>query len=73
MNTLNLRHWDIFCRVIDNFGDIGVSWRLARQLASEHGATVRLWVDHMTSLHALCPQVQVDALRQVVEGVAVFR
>ena len=73
MNTPYLRHWDIFCRVIDNFGDIGVSWRLARQLASEHGATVRLWVDHMASLHALCPQVQVDALRQVVEGVAVFR
>jgi hypothetical protein len=22
-------HWDIFCRVIDNFGDIGVCWRLA--------------------------------------------
>ncbi|MGL5947552.1 MAG: elongation factor P maturation arginine rhamnosyltransferase EarP [Aeromonas sp.] len=24
--------WDIFCRVVDNFGDIGVTWRLARQL-----------------------------------------
>ena len=21
--------WDIFCNVIDNFGDIGVCWRLA--------------------------------------------
>ncbi|HOE42089.1 MAG TPA: elongation factor P maturation arginine rhamnosyltransferase EarP, partial [Rhodoferax sp.] len=22
-------HWDIFCHVIDNHGDIGVCWRLA--------------------------------------------
>ncbi len=28
---------DIFCNVIDNYGDIGVCWRLARQLAHEHG------------------------------------
>ncbi|MDO9602214.1 MAG: elongation factor P maturation arginine rhamnosyltransferase EarP, partial [Rhodocyclaceae bacterium] len=28
---------DIFCAVIDNLGDAGVCWRLARQLAREHG------------------------------------
>ena len=28
---------DLFCNIIDNFGDIGVCWRLARQLAAEHG------------------------------------
>ena len=32
---------DIFCNVIDNYGDIGVCWRLARQLANEHGLAVR--------------------------------
>lgn len=37
---------DIFCRVIDNFGDVGVTLRLARQLACEYGATVRLIVDN---------------------------
>ena len=26
--------WDIFCRVIDNHGDLGVCWRLARELAT---------------------------------------
>ena len=26
--------WDIFCSVVDNFGDIGVTWRLARQLVA---------------------------------------
>ena len=38
-------HWDLFCRVVDNFGDIGVCWRLARILAAEHGIAVRLVVD----------------------------
>jgi len=51
------RHWDIFCRVIDNYGDIGICWRLARQLVSEHGKSVRLWVDDLGSLQALCPAV----------------
>ena len=73
MKVPQQRHWDIFCRVIDNLGDIGVSWRLARQLVSEHGVTVRLWVDHIASLHALCPQVNVDSSRQVAEGVEVFQ
>lgn len=36
--------WSLFCRVIDNFGDIGVSWRLAADLAAR-GERVRLWVD----------------------------
>jgi len=47
---------DIFCNVIDNYGDIGVCWRLARQLAHEHGLAVRLWVDDLGSLSKLCPE-----------------
>jgi uncharacterized repeat protein (TIGR03837 family) len=73
MSAPRLQHWDIFCRVIDNFGDIGVSWRLARQLVAEHGVQVRLWVDQIASLHALCPSVNISALQQTVEGVAVFQ
>jgi uncharacterized repeat protein (TIGR03837 family) len=41
--------WDIFCRVIDNFGDIGVCWRLASDLAAR-GERVRLWVDDASAL-----------------------
>ena len=68
-----LHSWDIFCRVVDNFGDIGVCWRLARQLASEQRAAVRLWVDDLASLHALSPQVDPTAARQAVEGIEVYR
>lgn len=49
--------WDIFCTVVDNFGDIGVCWRLAQQLADEYSQQVRLWVDDLTSLQHLCPEV----------------
>lgn len=47
--------WDIFCRVIDNYGDIGVCWRLARQLANEYPLRVRLWVDDLTALTRIWP------------------
>jgi len=46
--------WDIFCRVIDNFGDIGVCWRLACNLA-ERGQRVRLWVDDPSALRWMAP------------------
>lgn len=46
--------WDIFCRVIDNFGDIGVCWRLACGLAA-HGERVRLWVDDASALDWMAP------------------
>ena len=47
--------WDIFCRVIDNYGDIGVCWRLARGLA-QRGERVRLWVDDPSALRWMCPE-----------------
>ena len=48
--------WDIFCKVIDNYGDIGVSWRLARQLAAEHDLDVRLWLDDVTAFCRIYPE-----------------
>jgi uncharacterized repeat protein (TIGR03837 family) len=43
------KRWDIFCAVVDNFGDIGVAWRLTRQLVHEHDRQVTLWVDDLES------------------------
>jgi len=63
--------WDIFCTVVDNFGDIGVCWRLARQLATEHGIAVCLWVDDLKSFARLCPAVAIDALEQSVAGIRI--
>ena len=49
-----LSNWDIFCSVVDNFGDIGVCWRLACNLA-ERGISVRLWVDDVSPLAWMAP------------------
>lgn len=65
--------WDIFCKVVDNLGDIAVCWRLARQLASEHGLRVRLWVDRLDTFAQLCAQVDPTLSSQEVQGVAVRR
>ena len=46
--------WDIFCKVIDNFGDIGVCWRLAVDLAAG-GQRVRLWADDASALAWMAP------------------
>ncbi|TKC83862.1 elongation factor P maturation arginine rhamnosyltransferase EarP [Trinickia terrae] len=62
---------DLFCAVVDNFGDIGVCWRLARQLAAEHGWQVRLIVDDLHSFQRLCRAIDVNLARQTVEGIAI--
>lgn len=67
------RSFDIFCRVIDNYGDIGVCWRLAQQLVTEHGLSVRLWVDDLACLHLLCPEVDPGKDRQRTAGVEIIR
>ncbi len=63
--------WDIFCTVVDNFGDIGVTWRLARQLAAEDGLTVRLWVDDLRAFERICPAIDINAAQQSQRGVEV--
>ncbi|MHB8916247.1 MAG: elongation factor P maturation arginine rhamnosyltransferase EarP [Thiobacillus sp.] len=65
------KQWDIFCQVIDNFGDIGVAWRLARQLANVHAIPVRLWIDDLTVFHRLCPQSRPDVCTQMCKGVEI--
>jgi uncharacterized repeat protein (TIGR03837 family) len=65
--------WDIFCSVVDNFGDAGVCWRLARQLAKERGKQVRLWIDDTDSLDRLCHAVDASAPVQRVQKVEIRR
>lgn len=48
-------HWDIFCQVIDNFGDVGVCWRTAAELVARN-QTVRLWMDDASALQWMAPQ-----------------
>jgi uncharacterized repeat protein (TIGR03837 family) len=63
--------WEIFCSVVDNFGDIGICWRLSRQLVAEQGVSVRLWVDDLASFQRICPQVCLECPQQQLQGVDV--
>ena len=63
---------DLFCEVIDNFGDIGVCWRLARQLARQEKLAVNLWVNDLARLKYLRPEIDVLAARQHSDGFCVL-
>ena len=63
--------WDIFCTVVDNFGDVGVTFRLARQLVAEHDMDVRLWIDDLAAFARLCPGADPSAELQWHDGVQV--
>jgi len=65
--------WDIFCRVVDNYGDVGVAWRLARCLARDHGKRVRLFLDDLTVLAHLRPETDPARAVQRIDSVDVWR
>ena len=49
--------WDIFCQIVDNYGDAGVCWRLARSLSSLYGQEVRIFCDALPTLNLLASGV----------------
>lgn len=61
----------LFCRVVDNFGDIGVCWRLARQLANEYASNVTLLVDDLASFRKICAAVDPRQPLQRIQGVTI--
>ena len=63
--------WDLFCRVVDNYGDIGIAWRLARQLAVDETRDVRLVVDRLDVFARIESRIDPARERQVVDGIAV--
>jgi uncharacterized repeat protein (TIGR03837 family) len=73
MSMATPRRWDIFCTVVDNYGDIGVCWRLARQLVAEHDLRVRLWVDDLASFARIDPDIDPARQCQTRRGVEVRR
>ena len=62
--------FEIWCKVVDNLGDAGVCWRLARQLAGQFRCAVRLWIDAPEVLGSIAPQTGLGAS---TEGVSVRR
>lgn len=66
---------DIFCQVIDNYGDIGVCWRLAQQLSQKKTASIikiRLFVDDLSAFNRIEPQVKPHLKQQQVANITIY-
>ncbi|MFW5432533.1 MAG: elongation factor P maturation arginine rhamnosyltransferase EarP [Methylophilaceae bacterium] len=66
------KQWDIFCKIVDNYGDIGVCWRLAKQLHNEHGLSIRLFVSDLAIARDILVGID-DTETQQHEGVTIVR
>jgi uncharacterized repeat protein (TIGR03837 family) len=61
--TVKPQTWAIFCSIVDNYGDIGVCWRLAKGIASAHDqlqklqfqTSVTLYIDDLVSAQKIIP------------------
>lgn len=61
--TVKPQTWAIFCSIVDNYGDIGVCWRLAKGIASAHDqlqkpqfqASVTLYIDDLVTAQKIIP------------------
>ena len=71
MSLHNLKSLALFCKVVDNYGDIGICWRFALQLHEEHAIDVTLWVDDLNTFQRIRPDVDTNADVQQIAGVTV--
>jgi len=65
--------WHIFCRIVDNYGDAGVCWRLARQLVADYALDVTLWQDDLAPLARMAHGVRTELPVQSESGVTIRR
>ena len=60
----------VLCKVVDNFGDIGVVWRLCRQLKTvDASLEINLVVDDLQSFNKICSEVRTNVQNQTVDEI----
>lgn len=65
---------DILCKVVDNYGDIGLVYRLAKGLSDlDPGLSLRLIVDNLAAFHCLCPAIDPERDVQAFRGWTIVR
>lgn len=67
------KHWDIFCKIVDNYGDIGVCWRLSQQLANEFSIYVRLFIDDVHVAQKIIPNLDINKPQQIINQVQIWQ
>jgi uncharacterized repeat protein (TIGR03837 family) len=65
------KRWDIFCKIVDNYGDIGICWRLSQQLANEHNLHIRLLIDDLATASHIISNLDATKQQQVINGIEV--
>ncbi|MCU0608247.1 MAG: elongation factor P maturation arginine rhamnosyltransferase EarP [Chitinispirillaceae bacterium] len=61
---------DIFCHVVDNFGDIGFVYRFAREFkACTSGCALRVFVDDLQTFRTIKPEIDPSLLIQSHDGI----
>jgi len=65
--------WDVFCKVVDNYGDAGFCYRLARQLAAEHALEATLWLDDLGALKRIAHDIDPARAEQKTAGITLRR
>ena len=65
--------WDIFCKIVDNYGDIGICWRLARQLRLEHGLKIRLWIDDFETAKKIITELDISINQQICNDITIIK
>ncbi|HSI38781.1 MAG TPA: elongation factor P maturation arginine rhamnosyltransferase EarP [Methylotenera sp.] len=71
MNNRMGKRWDIFCKIVDNYGDIGVCWRLSQQLAKEHQLQIRLFIDDLTIASHIITNLNATKQQQTINGIEI--
>lgn len=67
----------VLCKVVDNFGDIGVVWRLCCQLSNQikkenFTSKINLIVDDLASFNKICNSVDANKSFQIVDNINIF-
>ena len=67
----------VLCKVVDNFGDIGVVWRLCCQLSNlikkqNSSYIINLIVDDLVSFNKICKDVCIEKPFQIVNDINVY-
>jgi len=71
MSNKQTNRWDIFCKIVDNYGDIGVCWRLSQQLAHEHHLQVRLFIDDLDAAKKIVTALDCTKKSQLINDVEI--
>ncbi|AGF48887.1 elongation factor P maturation arginine rhamnosyltransferase EarP [Candidatus Kinetoplastidibacterium galati] len=64
---------DIFCKIIDNYGDIGFCWRLAKNLSCDYKWTIRLIVDDLKVFSFINEEVNSTIDSQVLMNINIVK